>query len=303
MTLRLRRLLVPLDGSLLAEVVLPFAYGLADRCGAEVILLHVIEHDAPETIHGERHIDNVVDAAEYLAAIARRYRSATVPTDVHVHANPEREVARSIGDHARELGADLVVLATHGSGGLRGFLFGRIAQQALQYTAAPVLLIRPRDGQPPPTVNSQGIVVPLDGTADAVAALPMARMLARIMGCPLHLIRVVPTTASVSGERGATATFLPRTTAALLDLEAEVAHAYLNALVEQYGQHRPVTVEVRRGDIATELGQAIETLEADLVVMSTHGRAGLAGHLAGSVATRLLERITRPLLLVRITGP
>lgn len=302
MSAPLRRILVPLDGSRLAEVVLPATFELAERCGAAVTLLHVVEHHPPETVHGEPHLDDVDEASRYLREVADRYRQVGVPVDLHVHPNPEHDVARSIGEHADELGVDLIVLATHGSGGLRGFLFGRIAQQVLRYTRTPVLLIRPLESGAPPAFTCRLILVPLDGRRGAEVALPFAATLAASTGARLHLVRVVPTVGTVPAEAGPATTFSPTATAALLDIEVEHAREYLNDIAARALPRQNVTSEVRRGDAPVELARAVADSGADLVVMGTHGRSGLSGRLTGSVATLLLSRIDRPLLLVRVNN-
>jgi len=301
-TKRLRHFLVPLDGSRLAEVVLPTAYDLAAACDARITLLHIIEHDAPATVHGEPHLDNVETADAYLAAVAHREQRTGVPTTTHVHTNPAHDVARAIGEHAEELGVDLIVLATHGRGGLRGLLFGRIAQQVLHHTATPVLLIRPVEGEAAPTLRRGPIVVPLDGTPAAEAALPLAQALAAATGTHLHLVRVVPTVQTLTTGRDPAATFTPIATAALLDLEEPAARDYLAEVADRGTGGIPTTTEVRRGEVAAELAAAVTDSEAGLVVMATHGRAGISGHLAGSVATRLLSRLDRPLVLTGADG-
>jgi nucleotide-binding universal stress UspA family protein len=80
--LPIRHVLAPLDGSNLAEAVLPIARGLATSLGATITLLHVIEHDAPETIHGEPHLMTAADAEAYLGRVAEELRAggATVET-------------------------------------------------------------------------------------------------------------------------------------------------------------------------------------------------------------------------------
>jgi nucleotide-binding universal stress UspA family protein len=297
----LRRMLVPLDGSRLAEAVLPAAFALAARCGAAVTLLHVIEHDAPETVHGQPHLDDAEEAAAYLRAVAAR-AGAAVPVELHVHPNREHDVARSIAEHADELGADLVVLATHGSGGLRGFLFGRIAQQVLRYTKTPVLLIRPLEDGTAPSFGGQALLVPLDGSPEAEAALPYAALLATATGAAVHLVRVVPTLGTVSTRSGPAATFTPAATAALLDIEEEQARGYLAEVSRRDFPAQRATAEVRRGDVVAELARAIAASQAELVILGTHGRSGLAGFFTGSVAARLLSRVDAPLLLIRVNG-
>ncbi|HUZ01118.1 MAG TPA: universal stress protein [Thermomicrobiaceae bacterium] len=303
MTPSIRRMLVPLDGSRLAEAVLPVALAIAAPCGATVTLIHVIEHNAPDTVHGEPHLDDVEEAAGYLEAIAKRFEDSGVTIETHVHPNPEHDVAKSVAEHAAELDSDLIVLATHGSGGLRRLLFGRIAQQVLRQTTTPILLMRPTEATEAAGFRCDVMLVPLDGTPDAEVALPMAGMLAERTGAALRLVRVVPTVGTVSGEASPAATFSPTATAALLDIEQQAARDYL---AEVRRRDLPaglrVTLEVRRGDVATELAKSVAEEGSDLVVMSTHGRSGLAGILTGSVASRFLSRIAVPLLLIRIDG-
>ncbi|HVX31379.1 MAG TPA: universal stress protein [Nitrolancea sp.] len=299
------RVLIPLDGSHLAETVLPAAFVIAQRCGATVTLLHVLEHNAPERVHGEQHLSNTQAAGAYLNDVAQRYQVEGVQTERHVHENPEHDVARSIAAHAAELQVDLIALTTHGSGGLRGFLFGSIAQQTLRHTTRPVLLVRPevRDGK---RANYRTILVPLDGTPQASTALPLAEMLAIVGNARLHLIRVVPTVGTIPSTSGssAAATFSPSAAAALLNIEEQEAANALAAQRDALSDTLTVTLEVRRGEVVDELQAAVERADADLVVMSTHGRAGLEGLWTGSVASKLIGRLTRPVILVPIPrGP
>jgi len=134
------RLLVPLDGSRLAESVLPVVERLATAEGAFVILLHVIERGAPVAVHGDRHLTHVTEADPYLEGLADRIRDVGISVQTHAHPAPEGDVARSIVDHSDEQQADLIVLCTHGRGKMRDLLFGRIAQQVLRRGTTPVLL-------------------------------------------------------------------------------------------------------------------------------------------------------------------
>ncbi len=189
------RLLVPLDGSHLAEAVLPIAARLAEACGAAIALLHVIEKDAPSSIHGEHHLVNRADAEAYLAQLARQLAGDGRPVAFHVHEAPVGNVARSIATHAEEQESDLVVLSTHGAGGIREVLWGSIAQRVLQLSQRPMLLVRAR--WVTPLFTPRTIMVPLDGTAAAEAALPLASTLARGLDAHLRLVMVVPTLETV----------------------------------------------------------------------------------------------------------
>src|SRR5690242_6430782 len=110
-------LLVPLDGSRLAEAVLPAVEALAGQFGARVVLIHVLEARAPATVHGERHLMNATGAERYLTGIAERLRARGIAVETHVHAAPEGDLAGSVVEHAEEFRPDLVVLCAHGRGG------------------------------------------------------------------------------------------------------------------------------------------------------------------------------------------
>jgi nucleotide-binding universal stress UspA family protein len=295
-----RRLLVPLDGSRLAETVLVVVERLAAVYRATVVLLHVIERGAPATVHGERHLRTAVEAQTYLEGLAARLSAGGLTVETHAHDVPEGDVARSIVAHAEEGGADLIALCTHGGGGLRDLLVGSIAQQVLRRGTAPVLLTRPDPSGCAAPFAPRIVLVPLDGTAAAEVALATAQDVAGHVGAALHLVMVVATLGTVRGERQALAQALPMATRAELDLEGEDARRYLDGVADRLrAGATAVTAEVRRGDTLSAL--AAETAEAGvgLVVMATHGHAGVQAIWAGSVATRLLVRTRVPLLLLR----
>ncbi len=81
----LSHLLIPLDGSRLAEAALPVAAALAERLGARVTLLHVLERDPPREVHGEPHLGAAGEACAYLDEVAARAFAAVAPVVRHVH--------------------------------------------------------------------------------------------------------------------------------------------------------------------------------------------------------------------------
>ena len=164
-----KRLLVPLDGSRLAEAAIPAAHLLAQKAGASVALLHIIEKDAPTQIHGERHLTNIDEATAYLAEAAQRF-PPDIPVECHVHTLETANVARGIADHLLELHQDTVVMAAHGHGGLHHMLFGNIAQQVVALGTLPVLLVHP-DGD----FTCHRILLPHDGRDLVTQRLAAAR--------------------------------------------------------------------------------------------------------------------------------
>ena len=297
----LRRILVPLDGSGLAESALPLAAQVARAFHATLVLLHILERHAPKTVHGEPHLTTPAESEAYLTELTAQIAATGLAVEHHTHEVPEGDVARSIAEHGDDERINLIVLCTHGAGGLRGALWGSIAQQVLQRGTVPVLLSRPGAVQTTGTFAPTTIMVPLDATAAAERALAPATAFARHYDATLRLVVVVATPETVPTGQQAVATMLPSATRALLDLAEQQAAAYLEGLAKTLrGQGLAVVTEVRRGDavrqLATDTGEHADAL----VVVATHGRAGLQAIWSGSVAGRLLARTTAPVLLVRI---
>ncbi|HET8522386.1 MAG TPA: universal stress protein [Thermomicrobiales bacterium] len=299
--IELRRLLVPLDGSRRAEAAIPPALALAERTGATVTLIHVLEHDAPATVHGEPHLNTTADAAAYLEREAARFVTAGVSVETHVHDNPERDVSASIAAHGNELNVDLIVLAAHGAGGLRGFLFGRVAQQVLRRGTRPLFLVQ-ADGEDDTArrYTCDSIALLLDGSTQAIQALPIALPVAHAFQATMHLIAAVPTVGQLGSNRSPAVTLLPGAARAVLDLEEDATADYLSRVATAVrNQGIVVTTTVVRGDPADATVAAAERVHADLLALATHGRQGLSGIWSGSIGARVLARFNRPLLLAR----
>ncbi len=296
----IERMLVPLDGSGLAEAVLPATEALASRFSAQVILVHVLEKRPPATVHGDRHLMDADEASAYLDSIASRLRMSGLEVETHVHAAPEGDLAGSVVEHSEEFSPDLVVLCAHGSGGLRDFLFGGIAQQVLQRGTRPVLLIQPTASGGAPPFDPATTLVPLDGNPEHEAALPMAAMMTRAFGGSLDFVYVVPTLGTVERERAATAVLLPATTRALLEMDQQEAAGYLARVSRPYRENGlKVTAAVLRGDTVQSVLKHAGRVHAGLVALTSHGRVGLDALWTGSIGPRVTASAACPLLLVR----
>lgn len=294
--------LVPLDGSQLAESILPVAQTLAQLCRARVTLLHVVEPAAPATIHGQTHLLNAPQAQLYLQTRAKELTAQGITADWHVDVAERGDVVTAIFAHALELQTDLILLADHGASGIKSRIGGSIPQQVLQRGEIPVLLIRTallRDR----AFACKNILVPLDSSALYESALDVARDIARVSGATLHLIVVVPTVDALSPERTATGTILPSSTRAVLDLAETGARQYLDEKIDALrAQNLNAAGHVARGDVVTKILEHAEATRADLIVMATHGRAGFDAFWSGSIAPRVVNHATLPVLLLRVTG-
>jgi nucleotide-binding universal stress UspA family protein len=299
-----KRLLVPLDGSKLAESVLPMALSFAEKFGATILLFHALEQDARSTIHGDRHLSATDEAEAYLSDVAARLTRPNVVVTKHVHtAIQESEIARSIIDHAVEHPADLIVLCAHGSSGWRDRFVGNIAQQVISRGTTPVLFVNPEKAENTAQYDCRKILLPLDGSSQHEPALPLAEQAARAFGSAIRLVCVVPTVGTLSAERAGAGMLLPTTMTEILEFAQRGAVEYLQgALRTLSAESIPATAEVARGDIAPAILNAIKRANADLVVMATHGRTSMDAFWSGSVTPKVLAQSNVPVLLVRVTG-
>jgi nucleotide-binding universal stress UspA family protein len=302
--MNLHSLLVPLDGSDLAENAMPAAACLAGLYGSSVTLFHVIEEGARDRIHDSRHLTRPDESEAYLLRAAAHYFPAGIPVERHVHTAAVRDVAASIAEHVPELRADLVILCAHGSGGARDWLVGNIAQQVISRSTAPVLLLRP--SQAPPSGGGfplTSILLPLDGKAEHMAGEAPAASLAQKSGAALHLVSVVPTPATLAGEQAASGRLLPGSTSLLLDMTEESAREFLRMRLEHLKQEGvEATAEVVRGDPAEEIAGLARLRRYDLLVFGTHGKAGTQAFWHRSVAARVLARTRNPVWLIPLDG-
>jgi nucleotide-binding universal stress UspA family protein len=145
-----RRALVALDGSPVAEAIIPFIVEIAGPLDMEVVLVRVNRPIPPEVIEGSRHVivedseANRLDAEEYLAPVAVELRKQGVRVRTQVRrGQPSEEIVLA----AREVGADLIAMTTHGRSGLGRLLFGSVAEAVLRESRLPVFLMRVTEAQ------------------------------------------------------------------------------------------------------------------------------------------------------------
>ncbi len=293
----LRRILVPLDGSALAEQALPYAQVLAERSGAEILLVRVVPPEWPDgPAEAREHLREVHEARSYLGEIAGRIESRGVRV---LRSVPPGAPATRIAAEAQD--ADLIVMTTHGRSGVFRFLYGSVAEGVLAQAKVPVMLIRAWIHNPDVTRLDQApvLLVPLDGSAFAEAAIPFAALLANTLGGEMVLVRAVyPPTLTLANEWMAISYLQEE-----LEVQEEGARSYLEAVARRLssGDRRPRTY-VSVGAPVEVIDDAAREVGAALVVMATHGRGATTRLLLGSVAHSVLLRGTAPLVLVRPKG-
>ena len=293
-----KSILLPLDGSQLAEAGLPAAVSLAEKLNIPVTLLHVIEQNAPEAVHHERHLTRLEEAETYLQELAEQSFPAGIKVDWHVHSTEVKDVAASIVEHTSEFEPGLIVMCAHGRSGIRDMLFGRIAQQVLAKSSTPMLLLQPMTSQQKP-FKLRRILLPLDSESIHDDSLPIAKELAKVYDSQLCLLCVIPTFSTLRGNEAATSTILPATTNALLDIKEEHAKEHLQGHLNEFvGEGFRTSAEIARGDPTQTIVNVAERSQADLIVLSTHRRAGIDAFWARSVSPNVARRTRIPLLLI-----
>lgn len=293
-----KRLLLPLDGSSMAESILPVAVCLTRSLGAAVALIHVIEKNAPQKVHGEEHLQEVDEAETYLQKIAAERFADVSQVETHVHREEVGDIAQGILQHVGEFHSDLTLMTTHGHSGARHFLYGSIAQQ-IAAAAVPVLFVRADAMKERGEFSLRQLLVPMDGDPEHEQGLAAAAELARVCKSSVHLLSVVPNLSLVSGSWTQSVRLQPSTTERMLRMEVGELEDYLATQCERLEQmDLSVSTEVLRGDPA-ELTVALSASgEIDLVVLGTHGTVGTEAFWSGSVAAKIARKTAAPVLLV-----
>ncbi len=286
-------ILVPLDGSELAEGALPYATALASALGAKIVLLSAwegTERDMDATFPSmAAEIEQKANAhfGGYLDGIRKRAGNGA---DTIVRAGEPGDV---ILDVAREIEARAIVIATHGRSGVGRWLYGSTASHVLRHSDVPVLAVGPHVLEHPKTdVSMKHILVPLDGSALSEAALAPATELAKALGARISIVRAINWAAEAYPYT------LPEVYAPQLDQELEAgAKAYVRRMQSSV-QGVASDAFIVRAAAAAGLMDFVDKERIDLVVMTTHARGGLARAALGSVADRMLQG-SAPVLLIR----
>jgi len=293
-----KRLLIPLDGSQLAESILPVAVCLEGSLGASIELIHVIEKSPPKEVHGDPHLHDVGEAEEYLTKIAKDWFGSAAAVRTHVHTEKVDDVPGSILQHVEEFQSDLTLMCTHGSTGAREFLYGSIAQQ-IAAASVPVLFIRAKSDDWTREFGLDRILVPLDGDTDHEQGLYAASGIAKVCDASMHLVTVIPNVTMASGGWSRSVRLLPGTTDRMLSMEVEEAASYLDDHRERLAtEGLDATIEVARGNPAEQIVRATTDQEVSLTVLGTHGTVGAEAFWSGSVVAKVARRTITPVLLV-----
>ena len=301
--LGIRHVLVPLDGSHLAECVLPFAAVVAQAFAARITLLRVLEaHGGDPGLSS--HVDPLLweisqaAARSELSRIARELEPAGVTPSVEIVSGA---AAEQVIHFAEEEHVDLIVLSSHGEGGLNGWQLSSTVQKVVLRARTSVLIVPAYaySGRQVGSLRLAKILLPLDCSPRAECILPLAHALARVDDGELILAHVVsepelPRRMSPSAGDLALAAQLTECNRA----EAERYLSYLQSQVVAQGTRARVRI-VAAPRCDRTLRALADEENVDLILLAAHGKTGDATERYGTVAARLLQSSNKPMLIVQ----
>jgi nucleotide-binding universal stress UspA family protein len=297
------RILVPLDGSRLAEQSLLYAMTLGRSLPAELVLLCAVSipSDVQEALEkANLSPDPLIEeleiaASEYLDAMSHLLSKAEYSFS---HVVLRSRAADAIVEYTAQMDIQLIVMASHGATGLKRWTHGSVAEKVLQSAPVPVLLVRAKEGStrgPAEARPCRRVLVPLDGSKLAEQVLPTIIPIATALGCEVTLFRVLVADAAgpLTGRW-----YLPRNS--YFKTADQDAQSYLERLASHIKEQGvPVSTATHSGPVANSIIDYAEGHDVDLIAMCTHGRTGIARWALGSVADRVLRAGDKPILLVR----
>ncbi len=276
----IRRILVPLDGSDLAEESLPVVGTLTCMFDARVTLICVDQSTGRRTISGLRAPESFADARErhyYLNYKTDQLRMAGTEADFEIRTGQvANEICAIAQDHM-----DMVVMSTNGHSGLRRYFIGNVAQEVVQNASTPLLLLQPTGSWRSRGTSFKRLLVALDGSEFSERILPYVTALARPFASEVILLSVPV---------GSTSESYRETIKSYLDnLAGDLAEQGLNVRTVVTGSGAAQTI------VATAESEMV-----DLIMVATHGRSGMDRFMLGSVAERVVNNMPCPIFLLPV---
>jgi nucleotide-binding universal stress UspA family protein len=308
------RVIVPLDGSTTALQVLPYAKVVAKSTGASIVLLQALNEYPRELISrvGREFVTpkNYPPAADAWAQL-KESATALVQAKLEEAAadleaegfqvtaiTVEEDAADAIVKEAEKDPGALIAISTHGRSGIGRWMMGSVTDKVVRQAANPVLVVRARTGE----VTSSApvlkrVVLPLDGSERSGVAMDHAVEMAKALNLGVTLLRSI----SPMAYGDTFADYVPTMYENLADeIETDVQD-FLDheaQLIRAAGV-ADVAVKAVDGYAASAILDEVGDAGDSIVVMATHGRAGIGRWVLGSVADRVIRHSTGPVLVAR----
>ena len=282
------RILVATDGSEAAAAAGDVAVTLAEAFAADLHAVFVEETERwPFTFDEEQAAEMRQEGEEVVSSVADRAAEAGIEATTAVLGG-EDPIHRTVLTYADEQGVDAIVMGTHGRTGVGRLLIGSVTEQLLRESTVPVVTVREKTTVEWPF---EDVLVPIDGSASAHAALSEAIELAKQTDAAVHLVHVVDTglvTGDVDG-------------GLVLEALEEAGEQALDIASDRVAQSAVTTVEasVVSGSPSTAICAYADERDVDAIVMGTHGRTGVERVLLGSVAEGVIRRSELPVFAIK----
>lgn len=297
--------LVPLDGSLLAECSLSHMLAIVRSFDADVTLLHMLEKKESDTSPHALDLLNwqikKTEASLYLEKVKARFQDSDIRVQAIVQ---EGLIADGITEYAQEHGIQLIILSSHGYSGAAQWGVSNIAQKIILSAPTSVFVVRaqqqvvPTD-EAPPVASYQHIMVPLDGSQRAENVLPMAGQLARVHGSKIHLVQVIQTP-EMARHLPLTQEDIELSTRIVERNREEASHYLEQAKSRSYLDGIEVEVHLLTSEnAAAELHHVAEQEQVDLVILNAHGYSGHHRWPLGSMVNNFIMYSHLPILIVQ----
>jgi len=289
------KILVPLDGSELAEVTLWYAEGLAGRMRSAITLLLVL---SPEDLTSRYMYDCYLkEITKRTKANAEERSAGKKEGEIKVgYEILKGDAAEEIVDYADKARTNLIIMSTQGRSGVRRWALGNVANKVLRATGKPVLLIRAKGAKPDVYRDRLvKVLVPVDGSKESESILRYVTYIATELDLEVTLFHAW---VRKSEDITFTTEGLKRLNQARKRREGYIKR--IETRLKRKGVNvNSVFKEVLTGGAAEEIIKMAEEGDFSMVAMSTHGRSGLGRWIFGSNAEKVLEAGSTPLLLVR----
>jgi nucleotide-binding universal stress UspA family protein len=287
-----KKILVPLDGSDLAELAIPYAEELATAFKSEIILLHVSE---PSEDH-YRHMHELY-VEEVAVRMKERIRRVS---PVVVSGKPADEI---IG-YADKNKVGLIIMTSHGRSGIMSWATGSIASKLLQAASVPLLLVRAVKPKRKVTreVLLNRILLPLDGSEAGEAAVAYVGEMMSRLESEVTLFGVISSGQHIRSVGGLDYISYPPEQMEMFKKEAQ---EYLDGVYRRLKRRKgtvKVTINVGAGDVSQEILKFAEEKGVNLIAISSHGHSGIEKWVFGSIANNVVLNSKSPVLVVKALG-
>lgn len=284
------RILVPLDGSKLAEQVFSYVAALARAFDSEVILIGVCEPEERE--YGQA-------CQLYMDSEAQKLQSsmegsAVKVTTAFIIGKPDKKIL----SYAEKNDIDLIAMTSHGRSGIMPWSLGSTVNKVLHKVGVPLIIVKAKEI--PAEADKAGlfgrILVPLDGSERGAAVLPYVAEIAKKLKSEVILCQVVEAGKHVHTIGGLD--YVPFKDQHIDSMKMR-AREYLDEERAKFAGTKAITrCEIRAGDCAREIVRFASETDCSLIAMSSHGYSGFEAWLYGSVTYKILQASDKSVLLV-----